>query len=118
MTIEDKIKELAPYLKFAASKETAYGNAYNPDDEDQGVLHNHCGCVAYTVQQAFGGDIVSHKKHYWNVIDGVHYDLTRYKHSYAPRYDKSRKTPKRSSVNWRFETFNDRVEWAYHCHKL
>jgi hypothetical protein len=116
MTIYRKLKEILPYLEYAASQETAYQGEYDPNDSDQGKLHNHCGCVAYVIQRNFGGEIKVCRGHYWNRIDHIEYDLTR--RNFCPRYSVSRVSPPRKTLNWRFEKFNDRVEWAYHCHKL
>ena len=122
MTIRDKIKELTSYLKFAASKETAYGNEYNPDDEDQGVLHNHCGCVAYVIQQMFGGSIRTGKvhgvKHYWNDIGGMEVDCSASQFGQTDIVffpcENGKDAPTRKTINPRFQKFWDRVQETLH----
>ena len=74
--IYEKLKQLLPYLEYAASPDTAY-NEYDPTDKDQGKLHNHCGCVAYVIQKYFGGSIVSMKGHYWNAWGTMKTEGTR-----------------------------------------
>ena len=44
----DKLQLFVSAFKYAASADTAYGE-YDPDQH--GPLHNHCGCVAYALQQ-------------------------------------------------------------------
>lgn len=109
--MKDKLKQVVPYLEYVASPDTAY-KEYDPTDDKQGKLHNHCGCVAYVIQKYFGGEIVVMKGHYWNKIDGVDYDATHRKLDFMPPYSVSRKVPERKKVNPRFSTFYNRVEWA------
>jgi len=73
----DKLQLFVSAFKYAASADTAYGE-YNPDQH--GPLHNHCGCVAYAVQQLLGGKIRTGKvygvKHYWNEVGLGEIDLS------------------------------------------
>ncbi len=98
-----KIPLLLPYLEYAASEETAYNSEYDPS---KGVLHNHCGCIAYVIQTMCGGEQMGARKHIWNRIDGKEYDLTRPDLTPSIR---GHKLPDRKTVNHRFKVFYDRV---------
>lgn len=110
--MKEKINKLMPYLKYAASCETAYRLDYEPRIHP---LHNHCGCVAYVIQKLFGGEQMGAKKHIWNRIDGTEYDVTRNDREYAPVH-KGVRLPERKTVNPRFQIFHDRVIELLHKH--
>ena len=116
----DKLQLFVSAFKYAASADTAYGD-YDPDKH--GPLHNHCGCVAYAVQQLLGGTIktgkVSGVKHYWNEIGLVEVDLTASQFGQAdivffPQAERAAYAPTRKTINPRFQLFWDRVQIALH----
>lgn len=115
----DKFQNILSTLKYCASKDTAYGD-YNPDKH--GELHNHCGCVAYVIQQMFGGTIRTGKvegvKHYWNEVDGIEVDLSASQFGktdivFFPS-DNGKDAPVRKTINPRFQLFWDRVQTTLH----
>ena len=67
-------------FEYCASQETSFG-LYAP--RLYGELHNHCGCVAYSVQQLCGGKIIKGTvlrdnrpiTHYWNQLHEMHIDF-------------------------------------------
>ena len=72
----DTLSRISQHLYYCGSADTAYDH-YEP--KKYGSLHNHCGCVAYTLQKLLGGQIVSGKinniLHRWNRIDNTEVDL-------------------------------------------
>ena len=106
-------KNLLIALQASASPDTAFGE-YNPTK--RGKLHNHCGCVAYSVQKIKGGTIktgtVCGVKHYWNFIDGKAYDFTAEQFSKDVdhiRSDFGKIAPARKTINPRFKKFFNRL---------
>jgi hypothetical protein len=72
-------------LKRIFQEISCVDTAYNADIYEQkkhiSPLCGHCGCVAYTMQQLYGGDIMSGKvngeSHLWNKLpNGIEVDLT------------------------------------------
>tara|TARA_B100000886_G_scaffold303110_1_gene233578 strand:- start:19592 stop:19951 length:360 start_codon:yes stop_codon:yes gene_type:complete len=116
----DKLQLFVSAFKYAASADTAYGD-YNPDKH--GPLHNHCGCVAYAVQQLLGGKIrtgrVHNVKHYWNEIGLGEIDLSASQFGetdivFFPQAERATYAPARKTINPRFQLFWDRVQIALH----
>jgi hypothetical protein len=116
----DKLQLFVSAFKYAASADTAYGE-YKPDQH--GLLHNHCGCVAYAVQQLLGGTIKTGKvngvKHYWNEIGLVELDLSASQFGqtdivFFPQAERPRQAPTRKTVNTRFQKFWNRVQQTLH----
>ena len=114
----DKFQHILNHFRYCGSEETAYGD-YLP--AQFGKLHNHCGCVAYALQQMLGGDIMQGKvngvPHMWNSIGMVEVDLCSEQFGITPitffqqggRIVKPRKT-----INKRFQLFWDRVQETYY----
>ena len=102
--VKESIESLIPYLEYAASEDTAYCDDYRPEN---GILHNHCGCVAYVIQSMFGGELIGAKNHIWNRIEDIEYDATR--NDLIPSYS-GHKLPERKTINPRFKVFEERVK--------
>ena len=116
----DKLQLFVSAFKYAASADTAYGD-YDPDKH--GPLHNHCGCVAYAVQQLLGGKIRTGKvhgvKHYWNEVGLGEIDLSASQFGetdivFFPQAERAAYAPARKTINPRFQLFWDRVQTALH----
>lgn len=120
------IQLLRGAMVAVASEGTAYNNEYDPTISP---LHNHCGAVAYVVQQKFGGSIMTKSKmyhgvtHRWNVLeDGRVIDLTSDQFGgdgFTLLYDElnagfnhtpARKVAKSDKPNERFVLFAERVD--------
>jgi hypothetical protein len=111
-----KLQTFVSAFKYAASADTAYGE-YQPDKF--GPLHNHCGCVAYAVQQLLGGKIRTGKvhgvKHYWNEVALGEIDLSASQFGepdivFFPQAERAAYAPARKTINPRFQLFWDRVQ--------
>jgi hypothetical protein len=115
----DKFQKIIGTLKYCASADTAYGE-YEP--EKYGELHNHCGCVAYVIQQMFGGSIRTGKvhgvKHYWNDIGGMEVDCSASQFGQTDIVffpcENGKDAPTRKTINPRFQKFWDRVQETLH----
>ena len=71
-----ELKRIREAMIECASPDTALDGLFS---RQVSPLHNHCGCVAYTVQQHLGGDILveMEKEHYLNQLpDGRIIDLS------------------------------------------
>jgi hypothetical protein len=106
--VKESIESLIPYLEYAASEDTAYCDDYRPEN---GILHNHCGCVAYVIQKMYGGELMGAKNHIWNRIEDIEYDAT--KDDLIPSYN-GHKLPERKTINPRFKIFDERVTNQLH----
>ena len=95
--MKEKLNKLMSYLGMLL-QDTAYGLDYEPRIHP---LHNHCGCVAFVIQKLFGGEQMGAKKHIWNRIDGIEYDVTRNDGNMPP--PQRRKTTRKKKVNLGFQ---------------
>ena len=111
----EKLEPLLGQLRKCGAEDTAYGE-YDP--KTSGTLHNHCGCVAYAVQQVMGGDIMQGKicgvSHQWNRVDDIEFDLCSEQFgktgiTFFPQ-SKGRKAPQRKNTNPRFLKFWNRFK--------
>ena len=113
-----ELAEVRRQLCRVASDDTAYKNEY---DRDICPLHNHCGAVAFVVQQKFGGLVVYGKvngvSHYWNLLPcGTEVDLTGSQFGGDGVHPVGQSThilplqPDLSKVNPRFLALQQRVE--------
>ena len=115
----EKLQPLLDHLRYCGSEDTAYGE-YDP--KNYGSLHNHCGCVAYVVQQVMGGDIMQGKvcgvSHQWNRVEDIEFDLCAEQFNkkgivFFPQ-SKGRKAPQRKNTNPRFLKFWNRFKESYY----
>ena len=103
-------------LRTCMVKAAGSQTAYKTYDKNISPLHNHCGCVSYTIQRILGGAILRSKvngiTHYWNKLpNGSEIDLTSDQFGgdgYLPVVS-GVLAPVRKTVNPRYGLFYQRV---------
>jgi hypothetical protein len=108
---KNALKKTRLICMAVAAKDTAYlplEHLWTPEDP----LAEHCGAVAYVVQQIFGGDIMSGHddngvRWLWNKLPDGEYAVTE--PDLIPRPKKpGKRLPSRKTINPRFKLFCNR----------
>jgi len=123
--MQDFFSHLYSVFQYCGAADTAYNDDYMPDEF--GLLHNHCGCVSYALQQMIGGEVVRGKckdiPHMWNRLGKFQYDLCASQYGLSPvmisvGIDFSTHTKPKTfnpkNINPRFQKFWSRVQETYY----